>query len=449
MTVNQARSARPGRSPVLVRTAAIVVYCGSAALFSLFLYQGSASSVYFSGIPLFFSFPVLAMSLSRWEGRCGKAWLVAVVAPALLFRVSLWGVKPEVLSNDVYRYLWDGKLSWNRINPFSYAPADDRLAPLKNDPLYDKVAHRTFKTIYPPVSQFVFMAAYAMGKGRLWPLRLIYLLAEAGLVLLLLGLLRDRRRIVWYVFCPLVIVETHAGLHVDIISAVLLTAAFALLQKRSFFPMAAAAVSAALTKYIPVVALPVFFLEQVRSVRSRRGAGLASAAVHSLPAWLLAGLLAIILFLPFLGVGWSLFEQLLIYNRHWEFNASLYSICQWVAGDRTFFVRLVLTAAALLAVYASSMGAEARVKWSMLSLLLLGPTLYPWYLICLIPFMFMDLRASDAVLVTVVYLSYWILVTWADTGVWRENASVKLLQFVPYYSLLAFELVRRRDVQEL
>ena len=78
-----------------------------------------------------------------------------VLAFAFLFRVAVLG-SPVLLSSDLYRYLWDGRVQWAGISPYRYPPAAAELAPLRDDAVYPHINRPTKVTAYPPGAQAVF-----------------------------------------------------------------------------------------------------------------------------------------------------------------------------------------------------------------------------------------------------------------------------------------------------
>ena len=89
---------------------------------------------------------------------CKKTWM-AVFVFALLFRLTVSFTQP-VLSWDVYRYYWDGKVINNGINPYLYPPDDQRLADLV-DTNWEKLSHKDLWTGYPPLAVAVSGVLYA------------------------------------------------------------------------------------------------------------------------------------------------------------------------------------------------------------------------------------------------------------------------------------------------
>jgi alpha-1,6-mannosyltransferase len=121
---------------------------------------------------------------------CGTVWIVLGVAVAL--RMLLLTV-PPTLSSDIYRYVWDGRVQANGINPYRYIPADPALASLRDAVIYPQINRADYaRTIYPPFAQMAFAAV-----GRIWDsvmgMRLAMLGFEALGIICLLRLLAAGR----------------------------------------------------------------------------------------------------------------------------------------------------------------------------------------------------------------------------------------------------------------
>ena len=93
--------------------------------------------------------------------KCAGVLLIAAFA----FRFTLLSL-PPYLSEDLYRYLWDGYVQSAGVNPYSYPP--DALSHLQGVALYEKVNYKSFPTIYPPVCQILFLLAHS--SERAWRL---------------------------------------------------------------------------------------------------------------------------------------------------------------------------------------------------------------------------------------------------------------------------------------
>ena len=136
---------------IVVDPAAVPGPAHVAKLGWLVILLGVSGAVYFAAV-----FLVTGRS---WPRR--TVWLVLAIAAIL--RVTLLTV-PPMLSTDIYRYVWDGRVQAHGINPYRYIPADPRLAALRDPHVYPHINRKEYaRTIYPPVAEMVFGLA-----GRIW-----------------------------------------------------------------------------------------------------------------------------------------------------------------------------------------------------------------------------------------------------------------------------------------
>ncbi|GAB0113210.1 hypothetical protein [Acidisoma sp. C75] len=187
----------------------------------------------------------------------GTVWFVLGVAA--LLRVLLL-TAPPMLSTDIYRYVWDGRVQAAGINPYRYIPADPALARLRDARVYPHINRKEYaRTIYPPVAEMVFAAA-----GRLWDsvnsFRLAAIAFEALGIFAMLRLLAmaglPPERILIYAWNPLALWSFASDGHVDAI-AVGFTGLALLLRARRRLGWAGAALGAAvMAKFLPLVVAP-------------------------------------------------------------------------------------------------------------------------------------------------------------------------------------------------
>src|ERR1044071_7680861 len=87
---------------------------------------------------------------------------------AALFRLSIIFYSPY-LSDDIYRYVWDGRIQSAGINPYRYIPADESLANLRDDKIYPNMNRRdSAQTIYPPVAEAAFLLITRFSQSVTW-----------------------------------------------------------------------------------------------------------------------------------------------------------------------------------------------------------------------------------------------------------------------------------------
>ncbi len=250
-------------------------------------------------------------------GRNGQR-LTLVVLMATACQLPGILVAPQS-SSDAYRYVWDGRVQQSGISPYRYVPLDDRVAQLRDPLLFPglppsqassvrtldqlpqaradilqlarndprtRINRPRVPTIYPPVAQawFAAVAAVTPRSRGTQGLQLAAALLAVGLTLGL-GLLLGRRgndpaQALWWGWCPLVVLETGNGAHIDILAAVLVVGSFAMLGRngkslvRQRFLGGLLLGLAAATKIIPLLLLPA-----VTVLRRRNGGGPRQLAV--------------------------------------------------------------------------------------------------------------------------------------------------------------------------
>ena len=204
---------------------------------------------------------LLAVSIVR-RGRLPPCtlWLVLGVAGAMRL---LTLTAPPVLSSDMYRYVWDGRVQLAGINPYRYLPSADELAFLRDDAVYPHINRADYAhTVYPPAAQAIFALAAAVTPGVFGMKVMIAAfdaLAIVALILLLRMAGRDPAELLIYAWMPLPVWEFAGNAHIDGATAGLLTLALLVaVRGRSIWTGVLLAL-ATLTKFLPAVVLPAFW----------------------------------------------------------------------------------------------------------------------------------------------------------------------------------------------
>ncbi|MCB8878305.1 hypothetical protein [Acidisoma silvae] len=208
---------------------------------------GISAAVYFGS--------VLLIQRANWPKQ--TIWLVLGVA--ILLRLALL-TTPPMLSTDIYRYVWDGRVQAHDINPYRYIPADPKLADLRDGTVYSHINRKEYaRTIYPPFAEMIFGLA-----GRLWDgvtgIRLAMLACEALGIASMLWLLAlaglPRARILIYAWNPLALWSFASDGHVDAIAVGFVGLALLLRAKRRNGWAGAALAGAVMAKFLPIVVAP-------------------------------------------------------------------------------------------------------------------------------------------------------------------------------------------------
>jgi alpha-1,6-mannosyltransferase len=190
----------------------------------------------------------------------GTLWLVLGVATAMR-GLTLLG--PPILSSDVYRYVWDGRVQLAGVNPYRYVPAADELAFLRDDAVYPHINRADYAhTVYPPAAQVIFAAGAAVMPG-VFGMKLVMAGFDALAISILITLLRivgrDPAELLIYAWLPLPVWEFAGNAHVDAAVAGLLALALLLAIRGRWVWTGVVLATATLTKFLPVVILPAFW----------------------------------------------------------------------------------------------------------------------------------------------------------------------------------------------
>ncbi|MFQ5926457.1 MAG: hypothetical protein ACE5MH_03385 [Terriglobia bacterium] len=378
-----------------------------------------------------------------------------ILAAAVLFRLTLVGAVPT-LSDDLYRYQWEGRLQAAGWNPYLVTPADPELVALR-DANFARVPGPHVPTAYPPLAELYFYGLVRVG-GGLRALNWAALgldLAALGLVLLLLGARGEPlERVLIYAWCPLVVVEFAGNGHYDGLALVTLLLANLLIIRQRRGGSIVALAAATLSKWFAGLLLPVFLAPYLSArglagmVRHRsREAGWGWRVLlpygTGLVGFVGAGLL---LTLPYLAAGRHLVSGLEAYGEQWRNNESVFRLLSWATQRDDVAAGLALGIVVGLALYAM----QARTDplrasyWVVGAILLLSPSVFPWYVTWLVPLLCFFPNPAGLVFTVTVLLSYHVVMGYRALGVWEYNGWLVALEYLPVYALLLWGWWRGR-----
>jgi len=415
----------------------------------------------------------LAYSIAVWwalRKPNGRRELALIIGLAILFRVTLLFPSPPTLSDDVYRFIWDGRLMNAVVNPYAH-PVNSPLLDPYDSPLRDLVNHDWMASPYLPTAQLLFAVVYRLVPDSPLAFQVAAVLLDLLTSWLVIDLLQrlglPRTRALIYLWNPLVAVESAHGAHVvDALMVCLMMATlWLLITKRSRVLSAVVLAAATLTKGLPALLLPVVVRRWKLGPTILYGSlVVAACALFAFGAgWGLTG--------PLDGEG--LFGALRIYGSLWNYNGGIYhwievlvtgyptpgAVPQDVVGPAPILAAKLIVSAALLVVLGVVWykGRQVADNLSLLRLamvplaayLLLTTTVHPWYVTLVIPLLpFLTPRAGEeaklnrrllpwlyfALAVAFSYLTY------LDVENLREYDSARLLEYVPLYLLLIWSI---------
>jgi len=277
-----------------LRAAAIGLALSVAAVLLLLVVRPSLDPANLRPLPLI---------IGAWLAFLAAAWLLrkvpkrTAVVLILLGGIGLQAVAvsvPRAFSNDLYRYMWDGKVQAAGIDPYQYVPTATQLTGLRNEFLFHpgaqycvspgyvashpaaeltagctRINRPTVPTIYPPVAEAYFLGVYYLHPADDSSLPIQATAAAVAVlvtVLLLVGLgrlRRDVRMAALWSWCPTVVLEAGNSAHVDVLAVAITAAAvLALATARTTRRTIAGGILLGLaiaTKLTPVLAVPAVF----------------------------------------------------------------------------------------------------------------------------------------------------------------------------------------------
>ena len=331
-------------------------------------------------------------------GAASRRALALCLALAALWRVPLV-LMPPTLSTDVYRYVWDGRIQRLGYDPYLVVPSDPTHRELHTAETL-LMNHPDLPTPYPAGAELFFRAVMMVHESARAMKSALTICDVATATILLLWLGSSGRNPWWvlaYAWNPLVTLEGAGNGHIDLLGALCLIAtAFLLSRDRPTIAALALAFGLAV-KFLPVVMLPLFW----------RRIGMRDVV--------LALVLLAVLYLPFLSFHGRPVGSLATYLSLWRINAPLYGVLQNVLPN----VALVPLPAALgfaVAAWARRRWVPDDPKtwaWPAAVALLFAPTLFPWYLLWLTPFLFSTSTLPLAVWSVSILATYSTLPGWA------------------------------------
>ncbi len=356
---------------------------------------------------------------------------------AVLFRLALL-FSPPILDNDVYRYRWDGKVLASGINPYRYSPDARELAHLRDD-LDDNIGYPYIPTIYPPLSQVAFYLGYRLTPGGVLGQKVVVVAFDLLTLMILILLLRELSyplpSAAFYAWHPLILKEFANSGHQDALGIFFLLLFAYVWVRRKPLSCALALAASGLFKLFPLL----FFAFTKDRLRAR----------HYLAA---IGLITVA-YLPFSAVGPGAFEGLGAYIRHWEFNSGLFALLRCgleFVTDSSFEGAQAIATLGLLSILIAltrrsqsqetGRGDDLLTNMTLLlgAMLLLAPTVDPWYVCWLVPFLCFKPFPAGVLFTATVVLSY---VYHLDD---QQHWWVQTVEYAGVYLLLARQLAARR-----
>ncbi len=370
----------------------------------------------------------------------GKKLVIIVVGFGVLFRLTVVP-HPVVGSDDIYRYLWDGRVASAGINPYRFLPGDSQLAHLATAELPAKVNHPELRSIYPPLAQLFFLISSKIFGESAAGMKLLLVLLDCGSIGLLSLLLRRAGRppaaLLLYAWSPLPVLYFGLDGHIDALGIpFLLLFILFVTDKRPWLASIGLGL-AGLAKLVPLIVAPMFL---------RAGRGVRQLLLVALPFIVLA--LGYLIFYEPTG---GMLESLNTFGSRWEFNGGIFTVAYYLSGpDNAVAHRIcgILIACWIGILMLVKRPLVEKIFWCFAGFILLSPVVHPWYLTWLAALLVLRWSAAIYSFLALSILANVVVYQYQAFGEWNDQPVLLLLEYLPVAILLAREIARSGLLQK-
>jgi len=398
------------------------------------------------------------------------------------------------LSQDFYRFIWDGRMILEGFNPYLYTPesfivnGDFPIAQAQELYLGMGSLSAGHFTNYPPLNQLYFViAGLFAGKsilGSAIVLRLIIITADFGTLYfgkkLLEKLKLPAHNIFWYILNPFIIIELTGNLHFEGMMIFFLVWSLYLLYSGKWKLAAVIFALSVSVKLIPLIFLPLFYqwfakgnvFASVTKQSSKKREIATSQAPRNdkwIPAF--AGMtklvsfyaiiltITLLLFMPFYSTEFVInyTQTVALWFQNFEFNASLYYIIReigyWFRGYNEIAIIGIYTAVfvflfvAVMAFFRKNKSMIQLITAMLLALsfyYFTATTVHPWYIATLVMLSVFTRYKFPLVWSFVIILSYLVYANNINT----ENLWIIALEYSIVYAVFIWEVFIKTHPKE-
>lgn len=366
---------------------------------------------------------------------------------ALIFRIPYIGQEP-LLSDDFFRFFWDGELWISGYNAYEWLPSAfvSKSQTVFSTELFNELNSPNYYTVYPPLNQYLFIFAAYLSDSDVTQfttfLQIILFSIEMLILWIILKLstnkLKFRPEI--YYYNPLICLEFTGNIHFEglVVSFLLLAYVIHKTQKKMWITSLFWGLAVA-TKLTPLIFAPIIWFRISRKQR--------------FSFFGLAFLLNVLLFLPLfhLSTVEHIFSSINLYFQHFEFNASIYFILREI-GTFLYGYNPIATLGPSLSlltflgiwwisyIYKQKSSIEVGL-WVQLLFILFATTVHPWYLFPLVMFSSLSIWRFPLIWSACVFLTYFSY----GTVPYKENLYLVGLEYILVIGYIWYEYRSSQD----
>ena len=382
-----------------------------------------------------------------------------LVATAIVFRLVFIVAIPN-LSQDFYRFIWDGRMSLEGLNPYLYLPEtfiNKGNLPIKQAvDLYTGMGtlNGSHFTNYPPINQLNFFIAALFANssivGSVVVLRLQIILADMGIIYFGKKILEKLELPVHHIFLyalnPLIIIELTGNLHFESVMLFFLVwSLFVLLQKKWIGAALIFGLSVSV-KLIPLLFLSLFYQWFTKNKETTGILKFLSFSAITIG-------LNVLLFLPFLSSNLlsNYSGSVGLWFQNFEFNASFYYIAREIGTlfrgyNEIAIIGKILPILVVIFLLIITFFRKNKSPQQLITALLIGisfyyfttTTMHPWYLATMVVLAVFTNYRFPIIWSFVIVLSY---KAYANNP-WQENLWLVMVQYLLVYGFLLWEIIQ-------
>ncbi len=424
-------------------------------LFAYFLERAEFNKLFILYLGLFYCFYFLIQ-----KHKNNFSFLVIIL---IFFRLIFLFAIPN-LSQDFYRFIWDGRMIFEGLNPYLSLP--ETFINQQNYPVNQAIylysgmgdANGSHYTNYPPINQFCFFIAALFANksilGSVIVMRILIILSDIGIIYFGRKLLKKLNiptyNIFWYALNPLIIIELTGNLHFESVMIFFLVWSLYKLYQQKWIWAAILLACSVSVKLIPLLFLPLFYQWFIKKK-------LAFRITNFISFYAIIFFIILLLFAPFYSPYLldNYFNSIGLWFRSFEFNASLYYVFREIGylfrgyNEIAVIGKIIPILTTLFLVIITFFRKNNTMK-QLITALLFGlsfyyfttTTFHPWYLSTLIILSVFTKYRFPIVWSLVIILSY----SAYSINIYKENLWLVSLEYLIVYGFLIYELYIKKII---
>lgn len=429
---------------------AIIVSCFGYYFFSYELIRADFNSLLISYTALFLFFLYLTKKELSWK---------SLIAITILFRIIFLIATPS-LSQDFYRFIWDGRMILNGFNPYLYLPeiyqTPNYTVPNQAAELVSGMGNlnASHYSNYPPLNQLCFTIAALFSHksilGSIIAMRTLIIFADIGVLYfgtkLLKALHLNPKAIFLYLLNPLIIIELTGNLHFEGVMIFFLIWSLYLLQRQQWKLAAIILASSISLKLLPLLFLPLFF-QQFKLKRL-------------IPFYAIIGVICVLLFTPFISRNLisNYSKTIGLWFGTFEFNGSVYLLIReigyqikgyniiGIVGNTTPLI--VVLFVLFLSFFRKNKSTQQLIIALLFALsfyLFTSSTIHPWYVAMLLVLSIFTKYRFPLVWSFSIILSY----SFYKNEAFINNFSLIFIEYVLVFGFMIWEIIYFKKKKQL